>query len=598
MSLLCWLPLTGNTNNNGVGSIVISGNQTYDNAGKIGKCLNSNGTTGVSISALAGSRTWSVAFWGYVTSSLVTGNWTRIIQIGDGGTNLRVEVCPASYGSGVYCYSTHNNSSYKITSGSITDVSGGHYDKWMHFCITSDGTTIRVYRDGVASGSSAYDGSGTITGGFNLENNDKIKKNDFRVYDHCLSPKEVEILARGLVVHYKMDGGGKSGTQLYTGSHDFSGSWGNSGNWTTDTDTYNGFVVKKRIGAWSGLSQNITATQGDKFTISFWAKVESGGTVQSIHRSNLGNVTTGLSIIGGNFTSSDIWVTTGTDGTQWRYCWAALEVVSTDITYVQWRIENSKSDKTMWICGFKMERGSVATPWCPHVNDTYYTTMGYNDAVEYDVSGYKYNATKIGTFDYSSDTPRYSVSTIFNGTDSTLDCGNAFHVQGAKNISFSCWAWCEDYSTADSKYFISSQQTGGIVLYYISGTTARGRVHAYTEDDLSAYAYKDAGIAITLSGWHMFTCTYDTTAIKLYIDGELKKTTTVTTYGVHFHNTAHMFIGAESAGSSYSDLFNGKISDVRIYYTTLTADQVKELYSTSASISNNGTLMAYEFVEQ
>jgi hypothetical protein len=39
--------------------------------------------------------------------------------------------------------------------------------------------------------------------------------NDFRVYDHCLSPLEVHEIAHGLVLHYKLDGfSGGSGRNL------------------------------------------------------------------------------------------------------------------------------------------------------------------------------------------------------------------------------------------------------------------------------------------------------------------------------------------------------------------------------------------------
>ena len=38
---------------------------------------------------------------------------------------------------------------------------------------------------------------------------------------------------------------------------------------------------------------------------------------------------------------------------------------------------------------------------------------------------------------------------------------------------------------------------------------------------------------------------------------------------------------------------NGYISDLRIYATALSPDDILELYHTSASLADNGTLMAY-----
>lgn len=254
----------------------------------------------------------------------------------------------------------------------------------------------------------------------------------------------------------------------------------------------------------------------------------------------------------------------------------------------------------LYFRGQKLEESPVPTPWVPNTIDNEYISMGYDSTTEYDVSGYNYHGTKVGTLTYDSDTPRYSACTVFNGTDATINCGNDFHVQGARNMTMACWAYCEDWTTTDNKYLLSSQQTGGVVLGYLNGTTARARWHVYTAEDLSAYAYRQADYEIALAnGWHHFCGTCDESQIKLYLDGVLVKTASVSNYGVHFHNSASMFIGAESAGgSSHSDLFTGKVSDVRIYYTTLTDDQVSRLYNTPVSLSNNGTLLTQgEFVE-
>jgi hypothetical protein len=64
------------------------------------------------------------------------------------------------------------------------------------------------------------------------------------------------------------------------------------------------------------------------------------------------------------------------------------------------------------------------------------------------------------------------------------------------------------------------------------------------------------------------------------------------------YNTNYMFIGAESAETSCSGpYFDGSISDFRIYSTALSAEDVKELYNTSAIICDNGTVMAYSLEE-
>lgn len=164
------------------------------------------------------------------------------------------------------------------------------------------------------------------------------------------------------------------GENLYTGTKDFSGTWNGSAQWTTSTETYKNFVVKQKSSVWGGLSQNIPCSNGDIFTISFYGKVDSGGNIQSVHRSSLGNVTTGLTILGGNFSNGTSWITANDNGTAWKRYWATVQITSSDITYLQWRIENSVADKNLYVCGFKMERGHKATDWSPCYKDIFSVT--------------------------------------------------------------------------------------------------------------------------------------------------------------------------------------------------------------------------------
>ena len=103
-------------------------------------------------------------------------------------------------------------------------------------------------------------------------------------------------------------------------------------------------------------------------------------------------------------------------------------------------------------------------------------------------------------------------------------------------------------------------------------------------------------------GWHLFTGTYDGFTSKIYIDGELRgSSSTKTTKTPIFYNaTNSIFIGAEAGTSAITPVgsyFNGKISDVRIYATALSAEDIKELYNTPISIGKNGAIMGAMFKE-
>lgn len=226
---------------------------------------------------------------------------------------------------------------------------------------------------------------------------------------------------------------------LYIGSKDFSGTWTNQAYWKTDADTYSGFTVKKKSSTWGGLAQNVPCSNGDIFTISFYAKVDSGGNILSVHRSSLGNVTTGLKILGGNFTSTNYWVANNDDGTTWKRYWATVQITSSDITYLQWRIENSVADKFLYVCGMKLERGSRPTHWIPNPADAEYSTLGFDDGIEYDVSGFKNNGTKNGTITPSTDTPRYGMSYKFDGNTSYINAGNISRFFVGTPFSISFW---------------------------------------------------------------------------------------------------------------------------------------------------------------
>lgn len=604
MALQTWLPLIRDTNNQGLTDSTINNynsGATPNTAGKLGGCYSFDGTndllSGTSPPLNNDTDEWSFCAWVNFSTMKNAGLFSNRSATGTTGIIIVVQ----------------STGKILIDDGvrwTVTPNTTFTTNTWYHICVVrKKGVGKYLYINGILDSSTTTTGTPTIASptrfmvGALQKTSTTVdssyyfngKLNDVRVYDHALSKKEVAEIAKGLVVHFPLNGNGRAGDNLLSNSiiDSSTSGWGRAGtDWVSSgivnaegtpkgkalRVTYNGTAGGVRGGIYHTLTAGTSVfSEGDKYTIT--AMLRASVDCQIRFYDTLSSTATEV-------------ITT-----EWKIYTKTQTVTNpTANGRVQMYMQPSYVTTGAWIeCAMvKMEKGDKATPWMPYsVNSSIYTRMGYDSTTELDTSGFKYNAAKLGTVAYDTDTPRYSVCTKFNGTDTVLNCGHDFHVQQAKNMSVNVWGYCEDWTTSTIKYLISSQQTGGMCLSYRSGTTIRGRFHVYTADDLSTTAYKDADYAISLTtGWHMFTTTLDESSVKTYVDGNLVKTTSATNYGIHFNNTASTFIGAECAGASTaSDYFNGKISDVRIYYTTLTADQVKELYNSPVSISKNGKLL-------
>jgi hypothetical protein len=212
----------------------------------------------------------------------------------------------------------------------------------------------------------------------------------------------------------------------------------------------------------------------------------------------------------------------------------------------------------------------------------------------YDCSGYGNNGTVTGTLTVNTDSPRYTTSTVFNGS-SSINAGHGAKVKDA--ITVCAWAYMGTWTV--NHRIISCTQSGGWTFYAPSSA-----LQFYIGTGTSSNVYKGAGTitaAQLTSGWHQFVGTYDGLNVKLYVDGTLNQSVTAysTKTPIYYNTSAPIWVGAESQASNTptSPYFNGRISDVRVYATALSADDIKELYNTSAFITNNGTIGAYEFNE-
>ena len=143
-------------------------------------------------------------------------------------------------------------------------------------------------------------------------------------------------------------------------------------------------------------------------------------------------------------------------------------------------------------------------------------------------------------------------------------------------ITYSCWAFNNNWSLASNFRLISKTESGGYnfesgVDGYIAAAMNIGGTYLWAQYSLSYLS----------SGWHQFLATFDGRYVRLYIDS-VKVATLDKGYQstLYYVNNNSLIIGGEAGvgtGSS-GGYFNGYIDDVRIYNGAISSAQIKQNY--------------------
>ena len=167
---------------------------------------------------------------------------------------------------------------------------------------------------------------------------------------------------------------------LITGSKDFTGSkWINISE-NIQKDKYLDFTAVCVNWAWNGISQYIAVNKGETFTFSAYAKSNAGSQLNLFTPLNEDGEG-GYKKVNANPNGISI-MTTGD--------WQKVSITFTmlDSGTIKPRIEGDGSI-TFWIAGMKLERGTVATPWCPAYED--YAMKSDLDALKTEIDQLKQN---------------------------------------------------------------------------------------------------------------------------------------------------------------------------------------------------------------
>lgn len=588
MSLRVWLPLNGNLNNQGLSDVVLnSGGITYTD-GKIGQAANfSSSYIGITNTPITGSiDNFSFCFW------LKTSSPSSTMCLYNGRTSIGGPC-------GIFIISGH----LRFDDGNLHDLTYEiPSDVWEHYTITRNTSNIKLYVNGeliYTTASTAFTCtatqatigvSSTNTSTGNGSNYFIGQLNDYRIYDHCLSPKEVAEIAKGLCLHYPLNNIYNCQSNKYSSPY-CDGYMSYIGGFTrtalTDERGYNYKMTYTGTGnnSWKSLRvPTYSFTVGKTYYYS-------------------------VKIRCNKWTADTLYLRASRSENDWatRY----IAVCSTSLAdgkwheYYTYQTVNETYDRSGTTVTsnpvLEFYTGACVTDGFVYDFDFDIKDVQVVESNEYvpfqqgewntnvisDCSGFSNDGIKTGSINWNGDTSRYSGSYEFNGTDTSIkNNSDAWHGGTINDKTISCWIKPSGSACGGA---------GGIMAESASGTIMSMYNSVWQFANGSSWVnYSNGGI--TVGEWSHHACTIKDGVIKIYKNGSLISTNTNTSILTTLSSSNYVAVGCDFPGGD--EYFNGLISDFRIYATALSDADILELYNTPINIDNKGNLYAYEFIEE
>ena len=562
MALQIWLPLINNVENQGVSNIpIINNGVTFVDNGKIGKCASFNNNY-FSLQNLSNFNTISVSFW------------MKPANINQTGCLLNYRI-----GIGLDIAVFLIQGKVRFDAGGQTVFNYTYTTDWQHVTVTYDGNIKSLYINGILNqsvtinkaisctatkGTVGASSANTISGS---DNNYIGLLNDYRIYDHCLSPKEVKEISKGLVLHYPLNSlvnpnlvkNSYFCTNMNTGTVEVVPNVGYVDNTAYyGSPAYHVFREGQTTIAYSEFQFIFRANKcvpGKQYCISFWVKkCHSGGNWGNIILDGLRWFKTGDNTM---YTTSITWKNRPSESllNVWQYA-SFYFTFPVECTAYAYYYNTVGKDIDYYISKIKVEEGTVSTPWCDY---------GITNNIVYDCSGYQNNGTISGSLSCSANSPRYKISTISidESSFSKILCSNLNLPNGQTTLSF----WSKptnknekDNSKIEITYSKNKYFTYINYPYFIHDGDYKYKWKNYWSD----------------GNWHFVTCLFDGINTKIYIDGNNISP-----------NTNSDTSTAKTQLNDLTLLIRGNsLSDFRVYATALSEEDIKELYNTSCIINS------------
>ena len=592
MSLLVWLPLNGSLENKGISPATFSlvttgGGVDTSTGGKIATNCYRRSTRNT-VSHITSDINFSL------TGDVSMACWCKLTDYGttDSANGIITQHGHLTGGLGITMkYISANDYRMSINTGSKGDSfpsaerdrtfhtyygNTNIYNKWHHLCLTYTVATkqICMYVDGkldrspitVAGNNTTarpfriFDWSTDHSG--NASYRPPCYLNDVRLYDHCLSPREVKLLAQGLVAHYKLE--------TYTP------------NLLTNADkyTYNSPLTRTSASkdGWETSDMYCQVTPGETYYFSCetdgqWYQHNTAGVSPTNKYATVWFYLTKTYDPNNTGYDNPICLTKDMGGGRWIY--------TIPSGYNGLRIRtNTYSDGTNAVTikfwNFHLSKGTCIVPY---------------KEKEYDCSGYNNHGTYSTTFNPNFNAPRYKNCALFENKKYIA----ATRSSDSTSITLSTWVKLDSYPGSNTVVMVDQNSK---VAFGFWGT--QNAIMSCGTDANTTRTITNLKGKWDLNKWHHIAVVKSSSTYTFYLDG-IEWTALGGAYGGNnywTHTPANeLLLGGRHNGSSFDYPFTGKISDARIYATALPAAAVKELYQSSISFLDNGTLQCSEIVE-
>ena len=595
MSLQVWLPLNGSLDNQGLTpvTVTVSGSTAFNTSGKIGQSLTCNGSSYWIINPITLSNTKaSICCW--VKTSIND----KMIWVIEATSSNKLNLWQYQ---GVYYLNTGDSTQNPFVNNG-TNVTGFTDGQWHHLAVVFDNDICKIYKDGIYAGAATTFKSPVtsstntikIAGGYtNIHTYDwNGSINDVRIYDHALSAQEVKKLAQGLILHYPLasptDFLVPEGYQQLEYIESAGASYTDTGyKFNAETDSCK--VIMK--GNDTNNNGMIFASSGTPYfwlyyykganTIGLWADSGSGqksvsGIAVDTNKHTLEYKNHQYYIDGVNKgTLAGTHTTTNTNIYLFSYSASTSYPFKGRIYYAD--IYRNGIAQRLYVPVKKLSDNAIGL--YDVINKTFIQstsgtafTAGPNAPVSnpvYDISGFKNHGTVVGSLTAAAGSPRYKSCTYFNGSSCIQFNPESLSETNSMTVSL----WIKPTAANNGSKCFFSLENGTYWQLTLYNTSSRIRDNSIgisgTGKDFSLNSF-------TANTWVHIAITYSSGTLTIYRNGSKLSGSPYSVGG-----TAFNVINQGRLGSAVQDgyYWDGFMSDVRIYATALSYDDIKELYA-------------------